>query len=280
MARTKEIDWRSLRDPEALLPYLGNPRAVQEYLLYRSFEETPGAIDAFYQALFYGGLPEPLPGMSLSREHLDMFRELSAMSNARLDHVYERLGAVEINPGDLVLDGGCGPGGGVFRLHRLGARVVGIDRNRAHVAVTASIMGRLGFTVPVVRGDLLRLPFTRESFQRIVLADVVEHINDKDLLFSEIQRILKPAGSVIVHTDSELRVELGVWARRVLAMLKFQDPRRWKPAWSGIEGGHTGVVTPDRLRRQMHRRGFITHIRMHKWRALTSYVVIGERRAG
>lgn len=277
MARTKETDWRSLRDPEALLPFLGNPRAVQEYLLYRSFEETPGAIDAFYLSLFYGADPESFDGVSLTDDQRAMFRELSAKSNVRLDYVYA---LVDVMPGDLVLDGGCGPGGGLFRLHRQGARVIGLDRNRAHVEVTASIMGRLGVAAPVVHGDLLRLPFCSASFKRVVLADVVEHVNDKDALFAEIHRVLTPGGSAVVHTDSELRVDLGVWARRILAMMRMQDPRRWRAAWSGIEGGHTGVVTPDRLRAHMSRRGFATQVRMQRWRALTSYIVIGRRRTG
>jgi ubiquinone/menaquinone biosynthesis C-methylase UbiE len=267
-------NWRSLRDPDALQPYLGNPRAVQEYLLYRRFEETPGALDAFYEALFYEVARDAPSHVALTPEQLQMFQLLSRRSNLRLDHVY---GTIEPEPGELVLDGGCGPGGGACRLVRRGADVIGIDRNRKHLRVTAALLARRSIRIPLAQADLLHIPFRDGIFRRVVLADVVEHINDKPRLLREVHRILRQDGTVLIHTDSELRVELGVWARRILAILRFRDPRPWKAAWSGVGGGHTGVVTPAKLSRVLRRCSFHAQLRMPRWRSLGSYVAVGQK---
>ena len=59
-----------------------------------------------------------------------------------------------------------------------------------------------------IQGNVLRLPFKNESFKRIGLFHVLEHIERiyHVKLFDEIWRILKPKGSVIVCCPEILEV--------------------------------------------------------------------------
>lgn len=54
-------------------------------------------------------------------------------------------------------------------------------------------------TVPAVYGDAHHLPFKDGSVDYILLLDVLEHLQDTDLVFSEINRVLSRHGKVIVQ---------------------------------------------------------------------------------
>ncbi|VAX20814.1 hypothetical protein MNBD_IGNAVI01-3199 [hydrothermal vent metagenome] len=49
-----------------------------------------------------------------------------------------------------------------------------------------------------ISGDVFNLPFPSESFDFILLSEVLEHLNDPLMALTEIQRVLKHGGSFIV----------------------------------------------------------------------------------
>lgn len=49
-----------------------------------------------------------------------------------------------------------------------------------------------------VQGDALKLPFPDESFDRVIAAEVLEHIADDATAMSELARVLKPGGRMAV----------------------------------------------------------------------------------
>lgn len=97
----------------------------------------------------------------------------------------------------LVLDIGCGTGGPAIVLaHDLGARVVGIDvepqlidHARRH-ADQAGVGDRIDFRL-VEPGSL---PFAAEMFDVVFSKDALIHIADKQTLYFDILRVLKPGG--------------------------------------------------------------------------------------
>lgn len=112
---------------------------------------------------------------------------------------------VGLEPGDLVLDLGCGGGRHVYQARRLGARVVAFDSDPGEVAEVRSMlaaMGEAGETSKegggAVRGDALRLPFGEETFDRVVAAEVLEHIGDDTGALMELVRVLRPGGVLAV----------------------------------------------------------------------------------
>ena len=98
----------------------------------------------------------------------------------------------------LVLDIGCGTGGPAIVLaSKLGARMVCIDveapvleRARA-LAAQAGVQDRIEFKL-VEPGPL---PFANNTFDVVFSKDSLIHIPDKERLYQDILRILKPGGA-------------------------------------------------------------------------------------
>jgi SAM-dependent methyltransferase len=123
---------------------------------------------------------------------------------------YDRLG---LRAGDRLLDLGCGAGRHAFEALRRGARVTAFDYDEAElkdVAATFRAMDIAGGMPPpgrsaTTRGDATRLPFPDRSFDRIIAAEVLEHIPDDD---DAIHAPYVDGGHVRIYTSAELRTKL------------------------------------------------------------------------
>ncbi len=84
-----------------------------------------------------------------------------------------------------ILDAGCGEGVLVEEMRGLGFDIRGIDLNYESTIVT--------------RGNILDMPFGRESFDVVLLLDVFEHLSfeDQPKALREVMRVLRPAGQLI-----------------------------------------------------------------------------------
>lgn len=54
----------------------------------------------------------------------------------------------------------------------------------------------------LVRGDVVQLPFSEQSFDLVTANMVVEHLENPEAQFAEIGRVLKPGGSFLFHTPN------------------------------------------------------------------------------
>lgn len=115
-----------------------------------------------------------------------------------------------VDPGHRVLDMGCGGGRHAFAVLRRGARVVAFDADQAEldgVQEMAAAMVAEGEVPDVgelrcVHGDALDLPFEDGSFDRIIAAEVLEHIPDDVSAIRELERVLAPGGRIAVTVPS------------------------------------------------------------------------------
>ena len=121
--------------------------------------------------------------------------------------------------GERVLDLGCGGGRHAFEAARRGARVVALDAGTDEVEKVRDTLGAMvdagEITDPsgtgAVQGDALRLPFPDGSFDRVIAAEVLEHIPDDTLAMSELVRVLRRGGLMAV-TVPRFGPELVNWA--------------------------------------------------------------------
>ncbi len=107
------------------------------------------------------------------------------------------------DPGDRILDIGCGSG--VFAdliASQPEVRVVGVDGNLEAIAFARSQYGRPDLQFE--HGLLDELEFEDESFHRISLLEVIEHIYPAQarLLLGSCLALLKPGGRLVISTPN------------------------------------------------------------------------------
>ena len=123
-----------------------------------------------------------------------------------------------------ILDVACGTGDLSFTLFESGeARIVGIDFCRPMLQIAASKASRLGFEVPFIEGDALSLPFRDRSFEAATIAFGLRNLTDVEAGFTELLRVLKPGGKVVVlefskPTTPVLRSLFRIYFTRVLPL--------------------------------------------------------------
>ena len=158
---------------------------------------------------------------------------------------YDRL---DVRAGMTVLDLGCGEGRHAFEAYRRGARVVALDHGESEVTTTRTWLDAIaaageapaGAAAEVVRGDLLALPVPDASVDRVIAAEVLEHIPDDAMAIAEIARVLKPGGRVAV-TVPRYGPERLCWA--------LSD------AYHANEGGHVRIYRGTELRDRLAAAG-------------------------
>ena len=102
--------------------------------------------------------------------------------------------AVEIGPGDIVLDIACGPGTAAFAAHDLGAaRTIGIDFAPEMVGLASE--GAAGSTgLYFAAGDALALPLDAARFDAVISSFGLVFASDPVLAATEAARVLRPGG--------------------------------------------------------------------------------------
>jgi len=102
--------------------------------------------------------------------------------------------------GGSVLDAGCGTGIFSIVFARNGAgRVTGIDISPGSLATAKSLKARFGVdNVEFRRQDMLRLPFADGCFDIVWAWGTVHHTTDPFRAISELIRVLRPGGSLLL----------------------------------------------------------------------------------
>ena len=111
-----------------------------------------------------------------------------------------------ISPGMRLLDIACGRGEVPAYVSQQGVFGVGLDYSQASIDFAKKVKlvhekdnpGHFFLT----RADATSLPFEDNSFDRVTMLDIIEHLypDQLELMFRETRRILKPDGYAVIHT--------------------------------------------------------------------------------
>ncbi|MGV9949736.1 MULTISPECIES: demethylmenaquinone methyltransferase [Rhodococcus] len=100
--------------------------------------------------------------------------------------------ALDLQPGERVLDLAAGTGVSTVELGRSGAWVVATDFSKGMLQAGAFRQ------VPMVAGDAMRLPFADAVFDAATISFGLRNVSDFDAGLREIARVTKPGGRLVV----------------------------------------------------------------------------------
>lgn len=130
---------------------------------------------------------------------------------------------VHFAPVMAVLDFGCGTGNYLARIReRYGCACYGVEPSEAMRARART----KSLDVVLVDGDHCHIPFDDGQFDFAYMTDVIHHVQDIRVLFSELGRVLKPDGRVCVVTESHAQIERRFY-NRYFPSLVANEKRRY-----------------------------------------------------
>jgi arsenite methyltransferase len=156
------------------------------------------------------GYPEP----ELSRVPDATVESFAGVANHWL------LGGIE--PGSVVLDLGCGAGTDLLIAAQMtgpSGRAIGIDMTRAMLDRAQASAAEMGLANVELHESLIEsLPLEDASVDVVISNGVIDLVPDKEAVFDEIDRVLRPGGrlqiaDVIIHTEvsEDARKRIDLW---------------------------------------------------------------------
>jgi SAM-dependent methyltransferase len=173
-----------------------------------------------------------------------------------------------VRPGDRVLDVGCGGGRHAFEVYRRGANVVAFDLDPAELIAVTGMFGAMreageagpqagpdgsagpdrsdgsdgsdGSQAMAISGDATAMPFGDGTFDRVIAAEVFEHVLDDQRAINELARVLRPGGLAAITVPSWLPERI-CWA----LSMEYHD----------VPGGHVRIYTRVELEAKLARAG-------------------------
>jgi 2-polyprenyl-3-methyl-5-hydroxy-6-metoxy-1,4-benzoquinol methylase len=165
--------------------------------------------------------------------------------------------------GARVLDVGCGDGGVVIAFAEAGSLASGIEPNERSLRRAQVRAEEHGVSVDFRTGYAETLPYPGDTFDLVILDNVLEHVEDREKTVREIRRVLRPGGLFYVVTPKPFAFA-SLWSDPHYQMAGLVLlPRRWQ-VWyfEVVRGGGRGnygvgrIPTRSGVRRLLERNGF------------------------
>lgn len=152
---------------------------------------------------------------------------------------------LKLMPGHAVLDAGCGSGRHLRALAKLpGLRIAGVDRSKKDAADALESLQNMPDALSndfrVMSADLNALPFDDGVFDCVICSEVLEHIADHEQALSELVRVLKPRGQLVVSVPR-------YFSERICWLISSE--------YYNDEGGHIRIYKKRQMREMLDRQG-------------------------
>ncbi|WP_370980176.1 methyltransferase domain-containing protein [Agaribacterium sp. ZY112] len=150
-----------------------------------------------------------------------------------------------IKVGDFVLDLGCGEGRHSIasQWHFPKAKIIALDLNIEDLKTAEKKQNEfqpLNSTI-YLNASAYQLPFASESLDHIICSEVLEHLDDYQQALKEIQRCLKPGGSLSISVPRW-------WPERLCWLLS--------KSYHQVPGGHVRIFKGSDLNKNIRQLGF------------------------
>lgn len=118
-----------------------------------------------------------------------------------LEHLHRYAIAQQMVEGKIVLDIASGEGYGSQLLSFAAAEVVGVDLSAEAVAYARARYVRPN--LKFMAGSATAIPLDDLSVDAVVSFETIEHLADHELMISEIKRVMKPGGLLIISSPDK-----------------------------------------------------------------------------
>lgn len=166
---------------------------------------------------------------------------------------------LEVHPGEVILDIGCGRGELLQAYSANGGNTVGFDYSPAAVKLSSNWRDD---NVVVIRASATALPFREQVFDRVIMLDLVEHLSQNNLLqcLKDVMRVLKEGGQVLIHTPNQWGDYVSTIFDKVISRLKAPLTGSSTLKSSNYAELQVNVQSPISLRRTLRTAGFKSKI--------------------
>ena len=150
----------------------------------------------------------------------------------------------ELAKGQRMLDLGCGEGRHSITAWLLAeVQVIGLDLSKADLSTAQTRLQ--DFDAPTerihfIQGSAFSLPFPDNSFDRVICAEVLEHIHAYHDVLREISRVLKPGGVFAVSVPR-------AWPEKICWWLSDE--------YHEVAGGHVRIFDENALHQDIQNVG-------------------------
>lgn len=175
--------------------------------------------------------------------------DYSRMYSSRLEAVLRKVR--ETLAGGRVLDLGCAQGNFGLLLAECGYDVVAVDLRKAFLEYARLKHERGAFTAVAASGDAL--PFPEDEFDLVLWGEVIEHVAFPEQFLSEISRVLRAGGHLLLTTPNGSRLHTGLPTFANVADRKALAARQFQPD----ADGHLFLFSRDELQGLLAFNGFL-----------------------
>ncbi len=136
----------------------------------------------------------------LCRYFRHFFNRIRHMNFRRTEECSTIIRWLAPQPGEQILDVGCGDGYYDWLIAKLGAKVVGIDIHKKPLSIAQKFYcsGLTDFFYM----DAGQMNFPGACFDKVISLCVVEHLADDEQVMQNVSRVLKPGGRFVFSVDS------------------------------------------------------------------------------
>jgi ubiquinone/menaquinone biosynthesis C-methylase UbiE len=138
-----------------------------------------------------------------------VFKTIGTVSFVRRIEWPNILQWLELKAGDKVLDVACGGGALSVKVAQKGCSVYGIDYSESSINTAKQLAQRENTIVQFEVSDAAALPYPDEYFDKLVCSSSLEHFPNDRVSLHEMKRVLKPAGILVLTTDSTKYLNAG-----------------------------------------------------------------------
>lgn len=161
---------------------------------------------------------------------------------------------LDLKPGEKILEVGCGNGYYLSLLNRLGLKLnlVGIDNDSLALKDGVKFIGDK--KVKLILADASKIPFANESFDKIVMSEVIEHVADEKKVLKEIFRVLKKEG-ILSLTTCNINYPF-FWDPVNWILQHFFNTHIKSGFWAGFWNQHSRLYTKEQVEGLVKKAGF------------------------